>query len=164
MLRRIFLVSFLSGVLISCNSKAKIAKDYYERMIILENSLFSVLSSSDSMARGYIIKKQHDSLVLVAGKAEELLQEKIDSLNQVRLSGVVGGEEFITAYVRTFKYIKNVQIIYKNLGLAGSIEERKAVIKDLKKIVVEVEMVVNDMQSEKKKFADANGFIPDRIE
>ena len=52
-----------------------------------------------------------------------MVQEKIDEINAMKVPGAKKGEEFKTAALRYFKYIKSLYTGYKDLGKAATEEQ-----------------------------------------
>lgn len=89
---------------------------------------------------------------------ENLIEEKVKEIKAMKTPKAKGAEEFKTAALRYFQFMKSLYTGYKNYGKASSAEEREKVIQDVMKIVNDKDIAIKDMQTAQKKYADDNGF------
>ncbi len=158
MFKRILLGSILLVSLVACKSKAKTARDYNNRIVNVESRLEPLIMKTENDVEKFLTAEEYDKVAAAGEKMEGIIQEKIDSLSKEPAPKVKEGEEFKAAYIKYFRFIKSMYEGYKKLGLAGSQEEREAVIADVQTILAEREKTINDLQSAQRTFAAANGF------
>ena len=158
MFRRILLGLLLVISIAACQSKAKTARDYNNGMVNVESRLEPLIIATESDVEKFLTAEQYDKVAAAGEKMEGIIQEKIDSVSKEPAPKVKDGEEFKAAYIKYFRFIKNMYTGYKKLGNAASQEERDAVIGDMQTMLAEREKTISDLQSAQRKFAAANGF------
>lgn len=156
MLKNFFVIALLSVVFVSCKSKQ--AFNYSEAIVAKERSLSAPITLEEKNAADFISSQKFDSLSALGERMEKLVQQKIDEIEEMKAPDGKEAEDFKTASIRYFKYIKSVYTSYKALGNANSDEDRQERYDDLQKLVQDKTEVIGDMQKAQKIFADANGF------
>ncbi len=108
--------------------------------------------------KGFFENEQYDSVVIAGQRMADQIQKLTDEINAMPVSGLKEGENFKTASVRYFDFMKNVYISYKKTGLAKTDAERQKEFTDLMQQLNDKTKIINEMQSAQRKFAGANGF------
>lgn len=157
MLKQFFAVIMVAALLTACGSK-KAAFQFSEDIVKKERSLISDIEKTEDAVERYNTAEQFDSIVIVSEKMEKLIDEKVKEIRALKTPKAKGAEEFKTAAIRYFEFMKSLYTGYKNYGKAPSAEEREKVITDVMDIVNKKDDAVKDMQTAQKKYADDNGF------
>lgn len=155
MKKLLFALLLFTG-LVACKSKS--AYNYNEEVLKLEKSLEPEIRATESDVERFIGEDKYDSIAVAGKKMEQLVQQKIDIINEKPAPKVKEAENFKAATLRYFKFIKSMYTGYKELGMAQTEEAREAVKDDLRKLIGEKDAAIQDMQSAQKKYAAANGF------
>ena len=156
MLKNLFFIAILFTGLIACKSKS--AYNYSEAIVAKDRSLTPHIEETEGKVGRYIAANQYDSVAIAGEAMEKLIQQKIDEINALPVPKAKEADNFKTATIRYFNFIKSLYTGYKNLGKAQTEEERQQVLTDLQKLVSEKPAVIADMQKAQGKYADANGF------
>ncbi|MBK6936107.1 MAG: hypothetical protein IPH18_03925 [Chitinophagaceae bacterium] len=155
-MRKLFIALFLFTGLVACKSKS--AYNYNHEVLKLEKSLEADIKATENNVERYIGEDNYDSIAVAGKKMEQLVQQKIDIINDKPAPKVKEGDNFKAASLRYFRFIKSMYTGYKELGLAKTEEARETVKDDLRKLIGEKDAAIQDMQSAQKKYAAANGF------
>jgi len=156
MAKKLFFIALLFTGLVACKSKS--AYKYSEDIVTKERSLTTPIETTEDKVEKYIAARQYDSIAIAGEDMEKLVQQKIDEINSMPVPDAEGADDFKTASIRYFKYIKSLYTGYKNLGEAETEEARQEVVDELQKLVKDKPSVISDMQAAQRKYADANGF------
>ncbi len=158
MLKKLIVIAALPVIFVACSSRAKSAVDYNNKIIALENSLQPDVEATENSVAKYFDGAKFDSIAVVGGRMEGIVQKKIDEINAMTAPDAKNVNTFKSAVIDYFKFIKSLYTDYKEYGLADTEEKRAEVALDIQKIVNRKQDALNDLQSAQKKFADANGF------
>ena len=153
---KIILAGLLILLLTGCKSKS--AFNYSQDMIKKERSLIPHIEATEDKVGKFAAKEQFDSVAAVATTMENMVQEKIDEIKSTQAPKVKEADNFKSAMLKYFQFIKSLYTNYKNWGNAETSEKRDEIILDMQKLVGDKENVMKEMQAAQRKYADANGF------
>lgn len=157
MRKQLFAVVIAAALLTACDSK-KAAFQFSQDIVKKETSLITDIEKTENAVERYNTAQQFDSIAIAGEKMENLIEEKVKEIKAMKTPKAKGAEEFKTAALRYFQFMKSLYTGYKNYGKASSAEEREKVIQDVMKIVNDKDIAIKDMQTAQKKYADDNGF------
>ena len=140
----------------SCGSKK--AFNYSEMVVSKEKSLAPALIETEEKATKYVSAGQLDSVVIVSEKMEQKFDDVIKDIKNEAAPSVPEGENFKSASIRYFEYLKSIYTSYKAYGQAATDEAREEERVKMVKIVDKKQEAINDMQDAQRKYAKANGF------
>jgi hypothetical protein len=156
MLRKFIIIALFAAGLTACKSKG--AFNYNQDIVALEKSLEPEIKLTENNVERYVNASQFDSVAIAGEKMEKIVQEKIDKINAMKVPKAKGAEEFKTATLKYFSFIKQMYTGYKKLGQAQTMDERDEIVRDLQELVGEKQSAVSEMQTAQKKYAEENGF------
>lgn len=153
---KLFIAALLLVVLASCNSKT--AYKYSQEIVKLERSMMSDIEQTERKVEQFATVQDYDSIVAVSDRMEKIVDGKLQEVITKPAPKVKEAENFKQASIRYFTYLKSIYTSYKKFGLAQSDEARQREMENLQELVAGKTAALNDMQTNQKKFADANGF------
>ncbi len=153
--KKFFAVALLVTSLVACKSKT--AVDFNNKLVAIENSLIGPMTGDEKKASEYYKAGNYDSVIVIGGRLENLLQSKIDEIESIKAPDVEQAENFKTSYLKAFKALKEVYTIFKKLGSAKTDEERQMLTESMQTMFEEKEQATKDMQAAQRIFASANG-------
>ncbi len=156
MLKKLILIAVIFSGLVACKSKS--AFKFSQDIVTKERSLSPHIQETENKVGRFLGANEYDSIVVAAENMEKMVQEKIDEINDMKVPSAKKADEFKSATLRYFKYIKSLYTGYKDLGKAATEETRQEVIAELQKLVEEKPDVLKNMQKAQGEFAEANGF------
>lgn len=157
MRKQFFAVVIVAALLTACGSK-KAAFQFSQDIVKKERSLVTDIEKTEDAVERYNAAEQFDSIAIAGEKMETLIDGKLKEIKAMKAPKAKGAEEFKSASIRYFEFMKSLYTGYKNYGKAPTPEERDKVIQDVMKIVNEKDKAIKDMQTAQKKYADDNGF------
>lgn len=156
MLKKIVVVALSATLFVSCKSKS--AFNFNQELVAKENSMIPVVNAAESSITEFYNAGNFDSVYAVSDRLEKYVQSKIDEVGIMKIPGVKEVDNFKTAYVKSFKALKNIYSNYKAVSIAKSDEDRQKLLEDLEKLVKDKNEAVKDMQVAQRKYASENGF------
>lgn len=163
----ILLFSILATIAISCKSKSTdtsnqpaTAKDYYEKILDLEESMSEPLLKTEAEIKARSDKNNFAGLAQSAKAMEDTIDIRINIIKKMDAAGK-GGEDFKTMAVRYFEYIKSIYTAYRNIGEAKNEEDRKAAADKMTTIINAQQGVIANLNNAQNKFAADNAFVLD---
>lgn len=156
MLKKIIVALLLVSCIASCKSKT--ALNYSQDFVNKENSLLPDINDTEEKVKRYVDNNQYDSIAISARKMEQLVEAKIKAIKDKPAPDAKGGDEFKTAGILYFGFIKSLYTTYKNFGNATTEEEREIVAQKMADLVGRKTAAIKAMQDAQQKFANANGF------
>ena len=157
MRKQFFAVVIVAALLTACGSK-KAAFQFSQDIVKKERSLITAIENTENAVERYNTAEQFDSIAIVGEKMEKMIDEKMNEIKAMKAPKAKGAEEFKSASIRYFEFMKSLYTGYKNYGKAATPEERDKVIQDVMKIVNDKDKAIKDMQTAQKKYADDNNF------
>lgn len=151
----------LLGCMVLCSlaaCKSKTAFNYSEDFVKKERSLLPDINATENSIKEFMEKEQYDSIAIVAGKMEDIVDAKLKEIKDQPAPDVKEGENFKEAGIKYFQYIKSMYTGYKNYGSAKTAVDRETEMNKLVELVDKKGAAIEDMQKMQKKYADANGF------
>lgn len=158
MVKKFFLIAALFASLASCKSKTNAALKYNQDIVAKDRSIQSEGQAVEDKVSNYYNEGKYDSIGVVGGHMEEVLQKTIDDIDAMPAPKAKGIEDFKAAVLKYFKFVKSIYTVYKEYGHAGTDEKREELINEKEKLVAQRDDVVNDLQHAQKIFSEANGF------
>jgi hypothetical protein len=157
--RHYLLVPCFVLVIVSCGSNH--AFDYSEKIVRMESELSAEIAIADKKVSRYLEARKKDSAILVTGQMELMAERKLDEVRELSVPAVREGENFKTAAVGYFSYIKSIYSSFNRYTRAASDREKEAEANRLVRILAEKKSITLAMQEAQKKFAAANDFRVD---
>lgn len=156
MLKKLLCALLLVSSLVACKSKE--AFKYSQDFVKKEKSLEPDITQTENSVSRFIAAGQYDSIGNAGERMEKIVQVKIDEIKKEPAPDVKEGENFKSACIRYFEYIKNMYSIYKSYGRAPDEASREAEMQKLQTVVAKKATVISDMQAAQRRYAEANGF------
>jgi hypothetical protein len=156
MIRKLLTGSLLLLSLVACKSRSgfKFSQD----IVAKEKALEPALQKTESDVKNFFAESKYDSIVAVSEKMENMVQQKIDEIKNASLPDAKGVDNFRSAALKYFSFIKSIYTAYKEYGLAATDEERQAAAERSQKIADERMEALKDIQEAQQKYAKDNGF------
>ena len=140
----------------SCSNK-KAAFDYSQDIVAKERSLTEAINKTEDEVERFATAQQFDSVAAVATRMENLVQSKIDDIEKMKVPKAKKADEFRSAALKYFKYIKQIYTAYKEVGMASA-DDRMKKVEEMQEIATKKDDAIRDMQTAQRAYADANGF------
>ncbi len=153
---RLFAALLLMSVF-SCKSRS--AFDYSEAIVRMETELSADIAEADHKLIEYINAEKVDSAVLMSSQMEDLAEDKLKEVENMKVPKVKEGESFRKSAIRYFTYIKSIYTTFKKFTMAATNKEKEKERRKLVKIIDDKNEITKDMQEAQRKFAAANNFI-----
>lgn len=157
MIKKLFAVLLVAGLLVACGGK-KAAYNYSQDIVSKERSLEPQITLTETQVERYAGAQQFDSMAAVSERMESLVQKKIDEIEAMKVPKAKEVDNFRAAIMRYFKYIKSIYTGYKNVAKADSPEERQKLAQELVDLANKKNEEIREMQEVQRKYAKANGF------
>jgi|GEM_PF-694187 len=146
--------------LTACKDKISMsAKQYSDEIARLEQSLAEPIRQTENAIKVYADSADYKDVSLAAQKMETLIQEKIDKIEKIDVTGFTGGEDFKTVAVRYFEYFKSLYTAYREIGDAPDEATRITASNRMNQILTAQEEVILRLQDTQVRFAAENGFM-----
>ena len=158
MLKRIIIITTLFAGITACNSKAKSARDYNNKIVANEKSLQPEEQSTEDNVKIFYNNNQYDSIALAGGHMEAVVQKTIDAIDALPVPKSIGVDVFKAAVMKYFKFFKGIYTVYREYGQAGTDEKRTEIMEELQKMVGQKQNVVDELQNAQRKYAKDNNF------
>jgi len=156
-MRKIFFALIACNfLLLSCGSKN--AFKYSEALAQKEESLKYDIEETESQVKKYFQDGMFDSMAAVSEKMVDLVNTKLQEIKDMKAPAVKESENFKTATIDYFTYIKKVYSYYVDYAKTESEDEKESKLESLKEFLGKKEQVLNTMRNAQRKYADANGF------
>jgi len=155
-MRKLFFIILSLFLLYSCKSKT--ALDFSEAIVDREKSLETDIMKTEARVKDFIIAGQYDSMAIVSGKMEKLVDTKLNEIKGLSTPDLKFAGDFKSDAIEYFTYMKSVYTCYVKFAKAGTDELREKEYSNLQEIVNKKNMVITKMRDSQKKFAEANGF------
>lgn len=152
----LFLIAMAVFSICSCQSKA--AFKFSEDIVQKEKSLTADITQTEEEVGRFAEEAKFDSVAIVSERMEEKVAAKIEEIKAMKTPVAKEAENFKTATLHYFSFIKSVYTHYKNVGLAKADEARQEAATKLTDIEARRDVAINLMQQAQQKFAKANGF------
>lgn len=156
MLKRSWIVLVLFAGLIACKSKSGFK--YSQDIVAKERSLEPAFQDGQTRITAYATVGNYDSVIIVAKSLEAKVQNTIDEIEKMPKPNAKGVDDFKSAIMKYFGYMKSIWTSYRKWAEAPTEEERQAELNNVTKIEGERFEVVREMQTAQRKYADQNGF------
>ena len=138
--------------------KSKSAFDYSEKIVKLERDLGPDIEMADEKMAKFLETQKYDSVVLISTRMEGLVDEKLTQIKTMAPPSVAKADNFKSAAIRYFSFMKNMYTAYKTFASQTSEEEREKERQNLVDLAAKAEAAVKEMQGAQKEYADANNF------
>lgn len=158
MLKKLITIVTMLVSLAACKSKSNLALNYNQDFVAKDNSLQPEEQATEDNVTRYYNAGQYDSIAVAGKNMEAALQKAIDEISAIPVPQSKGGESFKAATIRYFNFFKSIYTRYKEYGYAGTDEKRTEIITVIQKLISQRPDIMDDMHSEQRKYADANGF------
>jgi hypothetical protein len=158
MLKKSILIATLVAGMAACKSTSKEARNYNNDIIAQEKILQPEAMATENNVKRYYDEGRYDSIAAEGEKMERLVQKSIDEINAMPAPKAKGVDNFKTAMIRYFEFIKSLFTNYKEYGRAGTDEKRQEVFLEIQNSVSKKRDILNEMQAAQRKFAEDNGF------
>lgn len=155
MFKRLFVFALLAILLVACN-KSESAVQFNDKLVKIEKSLEVPLQEEEANASKYFEEGKLDSIYAVGSRLENLVQSKISEVQAVKTPDIPQAENFKNSYLKAFKAVREIYVVYKAYGLSKSDEERQQLIEKVQELVQENEAASKDMMAAQRIFATAN--------
>jgi hypothetical protein len=157
-MKNVSLAVILLFAIAGCNSKAKMARDYNNAIVMKDNGLMPAVTACEEKVKKYYEASQYDSIAIEGKRMEDVIQGNIDEINKMTVPDVKNVDKFKRAYLEYFKFVKGLYTNYTSYGMAATDEKRQEVLKDIQDNEGRKQEVLNDLQKAQREFADANNF------
>lgn len=167
------LILFCFAILSSCgNSKTGAEKDtpatdvnqaytpvqLNEKIMDLENSLAEPMLKAEAEIKARGDNGNIEGVIQSAKAMEDTIQLRLTKLKGLSTVGV-GGEDFKTATVRYFEYLKSIYTTYKEIAQAKDDNAKTEKRKQMETILSSQQAVMVNLQQTQQKYAADNGFV-----
>ncbi len=156
MLKQLLFAAMILAVLSSCSSNA--AFKYNQDFAAKEKLLIPNITSTETNVARYIVARQFDSVAVAGEKMEGLVDEQLNKIKKENAPDAKGGEEFKTAGIKYFQFLKDMYTSYKNYGGAKTEEGRNEELSKMQELVAKKSTVIQDIKNAQITFASANNF------
>src|SRR5258706_11784670 len=116
MLKRMIIIATLVAGITACNSNSKAARDYNNDIIAKERGLQPEVTATEDIVKKYNDEGQFDSIAAAGEKMESTVQRAIDEINAMPAPKIKRGDNFKTAMIKYFAFIKSLYTEYKEYG------------------------------------------------
>lgn len=155
MIKRLSVFIVLAIFFVACNNSQS-AVQFNDKLVKIEKSLEDPLQREEANASKYFEDGKLDSIYAVGSRLENLIQSKITEVQAVKTPDIPQAENFKNSYLKAFRVVKDVYVLYKAYGLSKSDEERQQLIEKVKELLQEKETATNDMLAAQRIFATVN--------
>ncbi len=156
MLKKIFAFALLTTLLAACGSKS--ALNYNQEISDKENSLEPAILETESNVKRYMNASEYDSVAVAGAAMEEKAAKVLEEVKALKTPNAKGIDEFRSAVINYFTFIKDVYASYKNVGNAPTEEVRAEEWQKFQVLLERKDEITQEMQASQRKFADDNGF------
>jgi hypothetical protein len=156
MLNKIAFIVLIAFTFSSCNYNA--AYNYSEKIVKMENSLLPDIETTETNVAKFANTAQYDSIAAAGQKMENLINIKLDEIKKMPAPDAKGGEDFKTACIKYFEYMKSVYTSYKDFGNEKTDEGRDREKTKMLGLTQSKNLVLSEMEQAQQKFAKDNGF------
>ncbi len=158
MLKKLFVITTMVAALAACKGKSKDAYNYSNDIVAKERKLQPLVMEVENEVKKFYSEGNYSGIASAGEKMEGDVQKTIDEINAMPVPKAKEADNFKTAVIRYFSFIKRLYTRYKDFGRAETEEKRQEVLGDIQKIVEGKQEQLDDMQKAQRKFAEVNGF------
>ncbi len=150
-------------LLISCNSssgdeKATTPEAFNDRVYSMEQSLGEPLLKAEADIRQQQQQGDFKAMAQTASAMEDSIDLRIRAIGKMKPLGV-GGEDFKTAAVRYFEYLKRIYSTYGEIALASDLQSKDAAENKMARWLTWQTQVLANLRSAQAKYAADNSFV-----
>ncbi len=150
-------------LLISCSSgsgdeKMATPEAFNDRVYSMEQSLGEPLLKAEAEIRQKQQQGDFKGMAQAANAMEDSVDLRIRAIRKMKPPGV-GGEDFKTAAVRYFEYLKMIYSNYGEIALAADVQGKDAAENKMARWLNWQTQVLANLRSAQAKYAADNGFV-----
>ncbi len=150
-------------MLISCNNssgdeKASTPEQFNDRVYSMEQSLGEPLLKAEAEIRRQQLQGDFKGMTQTANAMEDSVDLRIRAVREMKPLGV-GGEDFKTAALRYFEYLKKIYSNYGEIAQAEDVQSKDAAENKMARWLSWQTQVLANLRSAQAKYAADNDFV-----